>query len=622
MPVTITCYGGVREIGGSKILLEDGAGRQGASHQNGGGHAGTSREGAGTRDTAGRRILFDFGQSFDRHKVFFDGVLLRERASRGLLDPIALGLIPPLRGLLREDVIPVFNGAHLTVREIPPTGRQKTPKQEVEISPEAVEEFWEHWRSRCPEQYRDLRRESGPVVDFLFLSHAHLDHIGDVQYVAPDVPAYSTRVTAAISKVIMDVGPAGKSGAVYVNPCKSSAEGILQADREQPLVPRPWGMVDGGFGGDALDGEPSALDSSDGDKSAAAPSGDRLDSAACFWDTPPSKSEKGLAPRAPAPPPGSWLKHWNVDHSLMGAAAYAVETDAGWVAYTGDLRFHGGKSETSHKFAAELAKLHPVALLCEGTRLPYKQANVTEEEACQNCLKAVRQAQGKLVVADFAARNVERLLSFMTIAAETRRTLLLQPRDAYLLRAVLLADSGAIPDVMEEACVGLYADPKGSQSDWEKNVVRRYSSCRVGPNEVQGSPGDFILAFSLMDMADMLDIQFLIGDGMSGVYIFSNSPAFDDEYAIDLKRLMNWTRHLNLEMIGLKLEGEDVEAVRGYHSSGHASRQELVDFVKQVKPKMLIPIHTEEPEEWVGELAGTGIKICQPEVGKEIDVPA
>ncbi|MBN1504097.1 MAG: hypothetical protein JW952_03445, partial [Candidatus Eisenbacteria bacterium] len=150
MSVTITCFGGVREIGGNKILLEDGAGSR--SGGDGGGRRGP--ENSERHPSVGRRVLFDFGQSFDRHGVFFDGVFLRERTGRGLLDPIALGLVPPLRGLLREDAIPVLNGAHLKVTEIPATGRQKSPRYEVEVSPAAVEEFWEHWKTRFLGSYR------------------------------------------------------------------------------------------------------------------------------------------------------------------------------------------------------------------------------------------------------------------------------------------------------------------------------------------------------------------------------------------------------------------------------------------------------------------------------------
>lgn len=103
----ITCYGGVNEIGGNKILLEDGE----------------------------RRVFFDFGKPFGRYGSFFDGVFVRERASRGLLDVLALGLVPPLRGLLRDDLIPAFESAEVDVRQIPPTGRQRTPRQATTVTP-------------------------------------------------------------------------------------------------------------------------------------------------------------------------------------------------------------------------------------------------------------------------------------------------------------------------------------------------------------------------------------------------------------------------------------------------------------------------------------------------------
>lgn len=56
-------------------------------------------------------------------------------------------------------------------------------------------------------------------------------------------------------------------------------------------------------------------------------------------------------------------------------------------------RFHGGKSDTTHRLAEELVGLRPVALLCEATRLRWPRANLTEEEAYQNCLKVTQQAQ-------------------------------------------------------------------------------------------------------------------------------------------------------------------------------------------------------------------------------------
>ncbi len=153
MTVTLTLYGGVGEIGGNKILLENGD----------------------------RRIFLDFGRPFGRHSAYFDGIFIKERSGRGLLDPMMLGLLPPLEGLYRSDLLPGLAPG---------------------------DDFWARFRSRP--DYRDLRRE-GPPADAILLSHAHLDHSGDFLYVCPDVPVFSSRMTAFIAKAVQDSGRPGTS---------------------------------------------------------------------------------------------------------------------------------------------------------------------------------------------------------------------------------------------------------------------------------------------------------------------------------------------------------------------------------------------------------------------------
>jgi ribonuclease J len=124
----------------------------------------------------------------------------------------------------------------------------------------------------------------------------------------------------------------------------------------------------------------------------------------------------------------------------------------------------------------------------------------------------------------------------------------------------------------------------------------------------------------------MLDLDFLSHGETSGVYIFSNSQAYDDEQQIDMVRLWNWTQRLGLEVVGLKPRRNprgDVIEVRtesGFHASGHASASELGDFVKSVNPKTLIPIHTATPSKWAEMLKDTRIKLTQPEYAKPIAV--
>ena len=73
---SLTFYGGVNEIGGNKILLED-------------------------KDT---RIFLDFGKSFGRRAQFFEEYI-NPRSANGIVDFQTMGLIPRLDGIYRDDLM-------------------------------------------------------------------------------------------------------------------------------------------------------------------------------------------------------------------------------------------------------------------------------------------------------------------------------------------------------------------------------------------------------------------------------------------------------------------------------------------------------------------------------------
>ncbi|MCD6468071.1 MAG: MBL fold metallo-hydrolase [Thermoplasmata archaeon] len=74
--VTLTFYGGIREIGGNKVLLED----------------------------SGTKIFLDFGMSFGRRGLYFEE-FLTPRVANGIGDFLAMKLIPDIRGVYREDLL-------------------------------------------------------------------------------------------------------------------------------------------------------------------------------------------------------------------------------------------------------------------------------------------------------------------------------------------------------------------------------------------------------------------------------------------------------------------------------------------------------------------------------------
>jgi ribonuclease J len=111
---TLTFYGGVNEIGGNKILLED----------------------------KKVRIFFDFGQSFTMGSDYFTS-WLQPRPISGLRDYFEFDLLPKIKGIYSE--------SQLTFTDLPYVK---------------------------------------PKIDAVFLSHAHIDHIGHIMFLDEKIPIY------------------------------------------------------------------------------------------------------------------------------------------------------------------------------------------------------------------------------------------------------------------------------------------------------------------------------------------------------------------------------------------------------------------------------------------------
>ena len=104
-------------------------------------------------------------------------------------------------------------------------------------------------------------------------------------------------------------------------------------------------------------------------------------------------------------------------------------------------------------------------------------------------------ASGKLVIADFAARDIERLQTFLRIAEDTERQLVILSKDAYLLEAMHLI-SPEVPELKSSSDILIYQDLKARPDNWEKKIRQeRYPEKMVAAPEIQSSPGDYNLCF-------------------------------------------------------------------------------------------------------------------------------
>jgi len=277
------------------------------------------------------------------------------------------------------------------------------------------------------------------------------------------------------------------------------------------------------------------------------------------------------------------LRFWRVDHSIPGAAAFGIETPIGWVIYSGDLRMHGHSRQRTEKFVKAAAALQPALLIIEGTRVGQSDP-VTEPDVHQAAEEVVRQTGG-VVIADFTARNIERLRTFRDIATARGRRLVVTTKDAYMLEHLNVID----PNIPHPASEGLAIldEPQGTVQSWEKEVRQRFAANFVRAADIRREPGGYILCLSYWDITNLIDLE-----PEGGTYIYSSSEAHSEEQEIDAQRLTNWLDHFGLRKVG-GLPGAEQGP---YHASGHIDGPALQGLIEEIGAERILPVHTEHPE--------------------------
>ena len=78
---------------------------------------------------------------------------------------------------------------------------------------------------------------------------------------------------------------------------------------------------------------------------------------------------------------GLEVNFFETDHSLPGAGAFLITDKITGIkiVYTGDIRFHGPRSQNALDFVSKAKNFSPDILICEGTRID-QMSNIFDEE--------------------------------------------------------------------------------------------------------------------------------------------------------------------------------------------------------------------------------------------------
>ena len=472
----------------------------------------------------GKGVLLDFGKNFGKYGQFYEE-FLKNRDTRGIHDLMYLELLPKLN-IYRPDLIP----------------------SDLSIS-----------------QYPALN------VAAVLLSHAHMDHCGNIGMLRDDIPIVASSESIVIMKGMQDTGISSlETDTAYFSPRQptddlglylSSVAGASYQGRDFCCTEEP---------SDALTSFISRKPGQDGKRAKKLEPGK-----CCCYDNAAFPFEISAHP---------------VDHSIFGATAYILRGET-TVAYTGDFRLHGKNGDATREFVSK-AKDASV-LITEGTRAGPSEEEKTSEQSVREACRAGVESSTGLVIADFSPRNFERLESFQEIAQKTGRELVATAKDVYMLNNLQCINGSCMTGGLR-----IYSEVMDkSKRKWEQEVVQPlYGDQYVDHKAIRDNPDNYILCFSFFDMKHLLDIK---PDG--GTYIYSACEAFNEEMEIDFKRLWHWLKRFNINSRGFSLDEKGVPSFeKQYHASGHASGEDITWAIDQIDPDYIVPIHT-EARDWFVE---------------------
>ena len=594
----IKIYGGINEIGGNKILV----------------------------DSDGTHILLDFGRRMGYASEFYSE-FLQIRSKNAFRDLIRLDILPKIDGIYTQHYI----DTRALLQD--PTQIEKIP----------FEEAPDYWYMEGIEPYDP----TNPVIDGVFITHAHFDHIQDLSFLDPSIPVYATDETKILAKAICNVSKQDEDDQFYV--CKRKRQIVTKGKHYKTLFP-----------GELAYKDESGIFEIPDEKTGYKFTQEYIPVIRNF-KTEDSGKIGGIS-----------YKLIPVDHSVPGACSVLLTfEDEKKLLYTGDLRFHGSSGPTIDEYVAGVGT-NIDTLLVEGTRIDSE--DILEETIIKEHIKDDINKSKGLVLINFNWKDISRFKVINEVSKELGKTLVITPKLAYLLYEMHLHNPAKYenPRTMEGLKVYVKREDsllysKVDYDKWKMGYIHHHgvnlrqadmNMCRIAEildvqggdennpknplkglaeplcdyqevydlatehlrnglraYEIRKEPEKYVIMFSYWDSNELFDLIPLENGENNATYICASTEPFNDEMYVDEEKFMKWLDHFNVAY-----EWEEKEKKRVFtrrHVSGHASQKEIIELVEKLKPKRIIPIHTTKSKKFQ-ELFKT-YEVILPEYG--VDIP-
>jgi ribonuclease J len=276
-----------------------------------------------------------------------------------------------------------------------------------------------------------------------------------------------------------------------------------------------------------------------------------------------------------------------VDHSATDAYAFLIEAEGKRLFYSGDLRSHGLKGILFENLVKRPIRDIDVLFL-EGTMLGRSNDLFPDERSVERTIFQTIQHQKNISFLLSSSQNIDRIVSAFRACRRSGKILVIDIYTAWVLEQLrkITENTPAMdcPEVRVFAKYGhderLKANPEYF-GDFRKRLYRH----RVTREELYATPESFLY---FGKMSDFRRINKFKNAETPVNVIYSQWLGYIDGKHID---------QFGSDKISAFRSDPAINFVYA-HTSGHAPVDDLKRLAEALKPKMLIPIHTEHGEDF------------------------
>ncbi|MFX0038791.1 MAG: MBL fold metallo-hydrolase [Candidatus Heimdallarchaeota archaeon] len=325
---------------------------------------------------------------------------------------------------------------------------------------------------------------------------------------------------------------------------------------------------------------------------------------------------------------GMKITPFHVDHSVPAAYGFIIYSSAGPLVYTGDFRRHGPLSNMTEEFLEEVKNHNTVLtkseldpeqknliskgvkiLICEGTKIS-KGIVESEQYVEENLEKIFMNNPFDFILVKYDRIDWDRFRTFSNIAKKYGWKYIINEMDAYfyyLLNRKAIHETMRQPNILMEDHI-LILKWGSVRNKWQEKIRQIIYSRGKGDRfleirDIKHLKIKFLMYITHLRKTLMNNLDF----SKRGLFISSSIDPYAEEFFDNTNSIRN------------QLEPYGIPSYR-VHASGHSTPHDIINFIEEINPKILIPIHTEHPKFFQKLFQGSEIKVILPNKNQLIEI--